>query len=80
MCHMRRKTTLRELHLKTSDIIKQVANGEAFVIEKRGRPVAELRPLSRQTPTSPMPDREEFLASLPRVKTDTGRILEEDRI
>ena len=80
MCHMRRKATLRQLHLKTSELIKHVANGDTFVIEKRGAPVAELRPLSHESPTSPLPDREEFLISLPRVKVDSGRILEEDRI
>jgi antitoxin (DNA-binding transcriptional repressor) of toxin-antitoxin stability system len=76
---MGKKATLRDLHLKTSEIVKQVADGETFVIEKQGTPVAELRPLSRQSPTARMPDREAFLRSLPRVKTDSGRILEQDR-
>lgn len=71
--------TLRELHLNTSDIVKQVAKGEAFIVEKQGVPVAEIRPLTRQSPTTPMPDREEFLQNLPRVKTDSGRMLEQDR-
>jgi antitoxin (DNA-binding transcriptional repressor) of toxin-antitoxin stability system len=78
MCHMRKKATLRELHLNTSEIIKRVANGETFVIERRGAPVAELRPFARRTHAS-MPDREEFIGTLPRVKLDSGRILEEDR-
>ena len=80
MCHMRRKASLRELHLKTSEIVAQVANGDSFVIEKRGRPVAELRPIRRQTATSPMPDREAFISSLSRVRIDSGRILEQDRL
>ncbi len=80
MCHMRRKATVRELHLQTSEIIRQVANGDTVVIEKHGVAVAELRPLSDQPSTSPMPDRESFLATLPPVRTDSGRILEEDRL
>lgn len=76
---MRRKATVRELHLNTSEIIKQVVDGETFVIEKHGRPVAEVRPFTPRTITSAMPDREDFLATLSRVKTDSGRILEEDR-
>jgi len=76
---MRKKVTLRELHLNTSDIVKQVAKGEAFIVEKQGVPVAEIRPLTRQSSTTPMPEREEFLQNLPRVKTDSGRMLEQDR-
>jgi antitoxin (DNA-binding transcriptional repressor) of toxin-antitoxin stability system len=79
MCYMRKKITLRELHLQTSDIIKQVADGETFVIERRGVPVAEIGPSTRQGPTTRLPNRERFLSALPRVKTDSGRILEQDR-
>ncbi len=79
MCHVRRKATVRDLHLKTSEIVKRVTEGETFVIEKQGNPVAELRPLSGPQPTRRLPDREEFLQRLPPVKLDSGRILEEDR-
>jgi antitoxin (DNA-binding transcriptional repressor) of toxin-antitoxin stability system len=75
-----RKATVRELHLRTSEIIRQVANGDRIVIEKRGIAVAELRPLSDQPQTTRMPDREKFLATLPRVRTDSGRMLEVDRL
>jgi antitoxin (DNA-binding transcriptional repressor) of toxin-antitoxin stability system len=74
-----RKATVRELHLKTSDIVKQVANGETFVIERHGTPVAELRPVQAQKPTSRLPDREAFIRSLPFAAMDSGKILEEDR-
>jgi antitoxin (DNA-binding transcriptional repressor) of toxin-antitoxin stability system len=50
------------------------------VIESRGVPVAELRPTPERRPTNKLPDREAFIRMLPRSKTDTGRILEEDRI
>jgi len=80
MCHMgTRKATVRALHLNTSDIVKQVANGETFVIEKKGTPVAELRPLAAQRPTRRLPDREAFIRSLRFVAMDSGKILEEDR-
>jgi antitoxin (DNA-binding transcriptional repressor) of toxin-antitoxin stability system len=76
---MPRKTTVRELHLKTSGILSEVIDGETFIVEKRGLPVAEIRPLSRSGSTTRMPDREKFLRKLPLVRTDSGRILEEDR-
>jgi len=79
MCHMSMKATLRDLHLKTSEIVGRVAEGETIVIERRGTPVAELRPVGRQAPTARMPDREALLRKLPRVKVDSGRILEQDR-
>jgi antitoxin (DNA-binding transcriptional repressor) of toxin-antitoxin stability system len=76
---MRKKATVRELHLKTSEIVKQVANGETFIIEKQGTPVAEIRPLSPRQSTRQLPDREDFIRSLPVVAIDSGKILEEDR-
>ena len=76
---MKRKATVRELHLKTSEIVKQVVNGETYVIEKHGKPVVEIRPVQDAGGTSPLPDREEFIRSLSFVATDSGKILEEDR-
>lgn len=78
MCHMER-ASVRDLHLKTSALIKNVAQGQTYVIESRGVPVAELRPISERRPRRPLPDREAFIRKLPMSKTDTGRILEEDR-
>lgn len=71
--------TVRDLHMKTSDIVKKVEEGEMFVIHKRGTPVAELRPLTSQPSARRLPDREAFIRRLPRVKTDSGRMLEQDR-
>ena len=77
MCHMK-KATVRELHLQTSAIVKAVAQGESYVIEKLGVPVAELRPFEQLPRTRKLPNREALISKMPRVK-DSGRILEEDR-
>jgi prevent-host-death family protein len=70
-------STLRELHLKTSEIVRQVAAGESFIIEKRGVPVAEIRPISDR-PKPRMPNREALIMS--GLETmDSGLILEQDR-
>ncbi len=74
-----RKASVRELHLKTSDIVKRVANGETFIIEKKGTPVAEIRPIPVQRPTRRLPDREAFIRSLTFRALDSGAILEQDR-
>jgi len=78
MRHMER-ASVRDLHLKTSALIKNVAQGQTYVIESRGVPVAELRPISARRPTNKLPDREAFIRKLPRTN-DIGKILEEDRL
>ena len=57
MRHMER-ASVRDLHLKTSALIKNVAQGETYVIESRGVPLAELRPITARRPTNKLPDRE----------------------
>lgn len=76
MCHMK-SSTVRELHLKTSEIVRRVAEGESFIIEKRGVPVAEIRPVSHGA-TRRMPDREALIMSTPET-SDSGLMLEQDR-
>ena len=71
-------TSVRELHLKTSALIKNVKQGQTYVVESRGIPVAELRPITPPRRAKRLPNREAFIRTLPR--TDIGRILEEDRL
>jgi antitoxin (DNA-binding transcriptional repressor) of toxin-antitoxin stability system len=73
-----KRTTVRELHLQTSAIVRAVVEGESFIVEKSGVPVAELRPLEPLPPTRRMPNREAIISKMNRVG-DSGSILEEDR-
>lgn len=73
-----KRTTVRELHLQTSAIVRAVAEGESFIVEKSGVPVAELRPLEPASTRRKLPNREAIISKMPRVG-DSGRILEEDR-
>lgn len=41
-----RRTSVRELHIHTSALVREAAEGGVILIERRGEPVAELRPLS----------------------------------
>jgi prevent-host-death family protein len=72
-----KSSTARELHRKTSDIVRQVAEGESFIIEKRGVPVAEIRPFSSR-PKPQMPNREALIMSGPETM-DSVHIFEQDR-
>ena len=77
MGHMER-VSVRDLHLRTSALIKKVAQGQTYVIESDGVPAAELGPMTTQCPTNKVPDRQAFIRTLPRRGTDSGKILEED--
>ena len=77
LCHVRR-ASVRDLHLKTSSIVRDVVAGQVFLIEKQGVPVAELRPVQALPASRRLPNRETLLSKLPPA-LDSGRILEEDR-
>jgi prevent-host-death family protein len=79
-----RKTSVRELHIHTSELVREAAEGSVIVIERRGEPVAELRPLS---PSSGMTasaksriftSMRQIWARMPEVGDSTS-IIEDDR-
>lgn len=71
--------SIRDLRIRTSELVREAAGGAVIVIERRGEPVAELRPLSRRTGKPAWPDMAAFWRRHPSVTTDSGRFLEEDR-
>jgi prevent-host-death family protein len=79
-----RKTSVRELHIHTSELVREAAEGGMIVIERRGEPVAELRPIAAPSRMDParkaqiFDSMREIWARMPQV-TDSGRIIEEDR-
>ncbi len=73
-----RRTTIRELHLRTGALVNQAAEGHVVLILKRGVPVAQLRPIDSLFRRKGLPDREAFLVKLPRVP-DSGKWLEKHR-
>jgi prevent-host-death family protein len=79
-----RKTSVRELHIHTSALVREAAEGGVIVIERRGEPVAELRAISG---TSRMPSAakarifhsmKEVWDRMP-VAGDSAKTIEEDR-
>jgi prevent-host-death family protein len=79
-----RKTSVGDLHIRTSELVREAAEGGVIVIERRGEPVAELRPLSAR-PEMPAARKTRIFTSMRRVwarmpqVSDSTRILEEDR-
>jgi antitoxin (DNA-binding transcriptional repressor) of toxin-antitoxin stability system len=69
-----RTASIRDLHIRTSELVREVTMGEVVHIQRRGKTVAELRPLAKR-----LPDMTEFWARCPQIPGDSGRFLEEDR-
>jgi antitoxin (DNA-binding transcriptional repressor) of toxin-antitoxin stability system len=57
------KASIRDLHIRTSELVKTASEGAVIMIERRGEQVAELRPLTPQRPKPKFPDR-----AIPRGK------------
>jgi antitoxin (DNA-binding transcriptional repressor) of toxin-antitoxin stability system len=79
-----RTTSVRELHLHTSKWVREAAEGGIIVIERRGEPVAELRPVTSRSRVDAakkariFESMREIWARLPNRGDSTG-ILEVDR-
>ena len=79
-----RKTSVRELHVHTSALVREAAEGGVIVIERRGVPVAELRPLSNQS-QMPAAEKDQIFLSMKEVwermplSGDSTRTIAEDR-
>jgi prevent-host-death family protein len=73
-----RKASIRDLHIRTSELVREAADGCVIVIERRGEPVAELRPIAKKIKVK-LPDMTRFWTKFPQVEGDSGRFLEEDR-
>ncbi len=71
--------SIRDLHIRTSELVQEAAAGAVIIIERRGQPVAELRPISIKFRKPCLPDLTELWSRLPAVPGDSGRFLEEDR-
>ncbi|MFZ0595047.1 MAG: type II toxin-antitoxin system prevent-host-death family antitoxin [Bryobacteraceae bacterium] len=71
--------SVRDLHIRTSELVREAAEGAVILIERRGEPVAELRPISKKRGRPRLPDMADLWQRFPRVAGDSGRFLEEDR-
>ena len=74
-----KKASIRDLHIRTSELVREAADGAVILIERRGEPVAELRPISKKRATPILPDMSDLWQRFPSVAADSGRFLEEDR-
>ena len=73
MCHMK-SVNVRELHHHTGATVDHVAAGNVVIIEKRGVPVAEIRPIARRARRIPA-SHWTFLEAFPNMPDDSGRAI-----
>ena len=79
-----RNTSVRELHIHTSELVHEAAEGGTIVIERRGEPVAESRPITAP-PHMPAGKKARIFTSMRKIwaqmpqVSDSTKILEEDR-
>jgi prevent-host-death family protein len=73
-----RKASIRDLRIHTSKLVRDAENGEVIVIERRGQPVAEIRPISKKK-QPPLPDMSKFWNDYPQVSGDSTQYISEDR-
>lgn len=74
-----KSASIRDLHIRTSELVRNAAEGNVIVIERRGEPIAELRPITKKDAKPRLPDMKELWRRFPAVAGDSGRFLEEDR-
>jgi prevent-host-death family protein len=68
-----RKASVRDLHIRTSELVREAAEGAVIVIERRGKPAAELRPMLRKPAREPMPDMTRDFPRYPRTAAVISR-------
>ena len=71
--------SIRDLHIRTSELVREAADGAVILIERRGQAVAELRPIPKRRAKPRLPEMTDLWRRFPSVTTDSGRFLEEDR-
>ncbi len=74
-----RRASVRDLRTRTSELLQAAENGEVILIERRGRPVAELGPVTKRPRRIKFPDMTLFWNEFPRLSEDSTQDVSEDR-
>jgi antitoxin (DNA-binding transcriptional repressor) of toxin-antitoxin stability system len=73
-----KRVAIRELHIHTSRFVREAAEGSVILIERRGKAVAELRPVSAPAGLTtvkkarPFASMEKICKAMPEVGDSTG--------
>ena len=73
-----RQASIRDLRNHASKLVREASEGEVIIIERRGEPVAELRPICR--PKKPQfRDMSHIWNTFPQLTGDSTDLISEDR-
>ena len=77
-----KKASIRDLHIRTSALVQEAADGEVSVIEKRGVAVAELRRIKKRTTGQAFRDleRQGYFARLGKTNSKIDKFISGDRV
>lgn len=70
--------TVRDLHMNTGRYIRKAVTDD-LVVTDHGRAVASISRFTGYTKGASLPDRESFIHKLPRIHTDSAKVVAEDR-
>ena len=75
------KITIRELHMKTGEWVRKVADAGTVVVSDRGRPVAKLVGFTSNDQGTPFAQRElvKGFSAMRKIRHDSGVYITEDR-
>jgi len=76
-----KRVSLRDFHMRTSALVKEAAEGEVIIIQKRGVDVAVLRPYQKPTAAEAFRDLERsgYFKRMGKTNTQIDRIISEGR-
>lgn len=76
-----KKANIRELHMRTSPLVKEAAEGKAIIIEKRGVALAQLRRYRKLTAAEAFRELERsgYFRRMGKTNSNIDRIISEDR-
>ena len=76
-----KKANIRELHMRTSPLVKEAAEGKVIIIEKRGVAVAQLQRFRKLTAAQAFRnlERSGYFKRMGKTNTQIVRIISEDR-
>jgi antitoxin (DNA-binding transcriptional repressor) of toxin-antitoxin stability system len=74
-----RSVSIRKLHEETGKLVDAAQAGDVIIVHRRGVAVAELRAVVARKASVRIPNFARRYAKFPKVKTDSGRIQEDDR-
>ena len=74
-----KKINIRQLHEATGRWVRYASRQQTLLITEHGHPIAVLEPFSEAKLRRPLPDREEWIKKLPRIKVDSAELVSEQR-